>query len=372
MNVPFLDLKPVYAELQAELDAAWRRAVSSGWYILGAEVAAFEAEFAAYCGARHCVGVGNGLDAIHLILRALGIGPGDEVLVPSNTFIATWLGVTYAGATPVPVEPDEETFNLDPARLEAAITGRTRAIVPVHLYGQCADMDAINAVAARYGLKVVEDAAQAQGARYKGRRAGALADAAAFSFYPGKNLGALGDAGAVVTDDAALAERVRVLSNYGSRVKYAHEVRGVNSRLDELQAALLRAKLPRLDEWNERRRRVAQIYTQALEGVPDLRLPRAPAWAEPVWHLYVVRHPERARLREHLAARGVGTLIHYPLPPHLQPAYADMGCAPGAFPVAERMAREVLSLPMGPHLAAAEAEYVVAQASAFARQPEMT
>jgi dTDP-4-amino-4,6-dideoxygalactose transaminase len=366
MKVPFLDLKASYAELRGELDAACRRVMESGWFILGEEVHAFEEEFAAYCGARHCVGVGNGLDALHLILRALKIGEGDEVIVPANTYIATWLAVTYAGATPVPVEPDGRTFNLDPSRLEEAITPRTRAVMPVHLYGQCADMDAVNEVASRYGLKVIEDAAQAQGARYKGRRAGALGDAAGFSFYPGKNLGALGDAGAVVTNDTALAERVRVLRNYGSRVKYYNEERGFNSRLDELQAALLRVKLPKLDEWNERRRCVAERYLQALEGAPDLALPHVPAWAEPVWHLFVVRHPRRGLLQKHLDDCGVGTLIHYPLPSHMQTAYGDLGYAPGAFPLSEQMASEVLSLPMGPHLSDDEVDYIVSQLCSFA------
>lgn len=367
MNVPFLDLKAVYTELQAELDEATRRVLASGWYITGPEVEAFEAEFAAYCEARYCVGVANGLEALHLILRALDIGPGDEVVVPSNTFIATWLAVSYAGATPVPVEPDEETYNLAPALVEAALTERTKAIIPVHLYGQPADTDALGELAAKYGLAVIEDAAQAQGARLRGRRAGGLAHAAGFSFYPGKNLGALGDAGAVVTNDASLAERVRVLRNYGSRVKYEHEMRGFNSRLDELQAALLRVKLKRLDEWNERRRRLAEFYTQTLEGVPDLKLPRVPAWADPAWHLYVVRHRERARLQAHLAAAGIGTIIHYPCPPHLQAAYRELNYRRGAFPVAEQMANEVLSLPMGPHLSEAEAHYVVEQLAAFAR-----
>jgi dTDP-4-amino-4,6-dideoxygalactose transaminase len=367
MNVPFLDLKAVYAELQTELDAAAQRVLASGWYITGPEVEAFETEFAAYCGARHCVGVGNGLEALHLTLRALDVGPGDEVIVPSNTFIATWLAVSYAGATPVPVEPDEQTYNLDPALVEAAITPRTKAIMPVHLYGQPADMDAINELAAKYGIAVVEDAAQAQGARLRGRRAGGLGHAAGFSFYPGKNLGALGDAGAVVTNDAGLADRVRVLRNYGSHVKYEHEVRGVNSRLDELQAALLRVKLTRLDEWNERRKRAAEFYAQMLEGVADLALPRVPAWADPVWHLFVVRHPERERLRAHLTAAGIGTIIHYPCPPHLQPAYIDLGYKQGAFPIAERMAAEVLSLPLGPHLSEDAAQYVVEQLAAFAR-----
>lgn len=366
MKIPFLDLKAPHAELRDELEAAARRVMESGWFIMGPECEAFEAEFAAYCGARHCVGVGNGLEALHLILRAMDIGEGDEVIVPSNTYIATWLAVSYAGATPVPVEPDERTHNLDPARVEDAITPRTKAIMPVHLYGQPADMDAINEVAARRNLRVVEDAAQAHGALYKGRRAGALSDAAGFSFYPGKNLGALGDAGAVVTDDAGLADRVRVLRNYGSRVKYEHEARGYNSRLDELQAALMRAKLPVLDEWNARRRRVAESYLQQLEGVASLTLPHVPEWAEPVWHLFVVRTPERARLQTHLADAGVGTLIHYPKPPHLQTAYADAGHRAGDFPLAERLSEEVLSLPMGPHLSDEAVEYVVSKLSSFA------
>jgi dTDP-4-amino-4,6-dideoxygalactose transaminase len=366
MNVPFLDLKAPYLELRDEMDAAHRRVMESGWFVLGKELAAFEAEFADYCGVRHCVGVGNGLDALHLILRGMGIGAGDEVIVPSNTYIATWLAVSYAGATPVPVEPDPLTFNLDPARVEEAVTERTRAVMPVHLYGQPADMGPIKEVAERYGLRVVEDAAQAQGARYRGRRAGALADAAGFSFYPGKNLGALGDAGAITTDDDALAEELRRLRNYGSPVKYQHDVKGVNSRLDDLQAAFLRAKLPRLDEWNARRAALARRYTEQLEGVPDLSLPAVPDYAEPVWHLYVVRHPRREALREHLERAGVGTIIHYPTPPHLQPAYGELGLGEGAFPIAEAMAREVLSLPMGPHVTEEQADHVVRALSSFA------
>src|SRR5437763_5229476 len=255
MNVPFLDLKAAYAELQSEMDVAAQRVLASGWYIMGPEVEAFEAEFAAYCGARYCVGVSNGLESLHLFLRALGIGAGDEVLVPSNTFIATWLAVSYAGARPVPVEPDARTYNLDPALIEAAITPRTRAIIPVHLYGQTADVNALRELADKYGLAVIEDAAQAHGAILRGRRAGGLGHAAGFSFYPGKNLGALGDAGAVVTNDAALADRVRVLRNYGSRVKDQHEARGVNARLDELQEARQHGNPARLDQGNDRRRR---------------------------------------------------------------------------------------------------------------------
>jgi dTDP-4-amino-4,6-dideoxygalactose transaminase len=359
MPVPFLDLQAPYVELKEDLDAAWRRVMTSGWFVLGKEVEAFEAEFASYCGSGHCVGVANGLDALHLIVRAYGIGPGDEVIVPSNTFIATWLAVTQAGATPVPVEPTAATHNVDPDRIAAAITPRTRAIMVVHLYGQPADMDPIMAIARERGLKVIEDSAQAHGARYKGRRTGALGDAAGFSFYPGKNLGAIGDGGAVTTNDPALADRVRVLRNYGSRIKYQHEVAGFNSRLDELQAALLRVKLTRLDEWNARRRRVASHYLTALAGAPGLTLPVVPEWAEPAWHLFVVRHAARTSLQEALTTRGVGTLIHYPVPPHLQPAYASSGIPAGTFPIAERLASEVLSLPIGPHLGSTDSAEVV-------------
>ena len=366
MNVPFLDLKAAYTELKDDLDGACQRVMASGSFILGPEVAAFETEFAEFCEAKYCLGVANGLDALHLILRTLKIGAGDEVIVPSNTYIATWLAVSYAGATPVPVEPDERTYNLDPARLEAAITQKTKAIIAVHLYGQPADMDRIKEIAAPYGIKVIEDAAQAHGARYKGKPTGSLGDVAAFSFYPGKNLGALGDGGAVVTNDAALAEELRRLRNYGSRVKYWHEVKGFNSRLDELQAAFLRVKLRRLGEWNERRKQVASYYREMLEGVPDLQLPFVPEWAEPVWHLFVIRHPQRTALQKCLTDASVGTIIHYPVPPHLQRAYADMERLAGSFPLAERMAQEVLSLPMGPHLSERDAERVVAEVSSFA------
>ena len=350
MKVPFLDLKSTYLELKEELDSAYLRVMDSGWYVLGREVGSFEEEFAAYCEAGHCVGVANGLDALHLILRAYGIGEGDEVIVPVNTYIATWLAVSYSGAKPVPVEPDERTYNLVPELIERAVTTRTRAIVAVHLYGQPADMEGINAVASRHGLKVIEDAAQAHGARYKGHRAGSLGDAAGFSFYPGKNLGAAGDGGAVTTNDAGLADRIRVLRNYGSRVKYHNEVKGFNSRLDELQAALLRVKLSRLDEWNDRRGALAARYQEALERITDTVPPFVPAWAEPVWHLFVVRHPQRNHLQQQLADAGIGTLIHYPVPPHLSEAYSSEGWSPGDFPVTEAMAEEVLSLPMGPHV----------------------
>jgi dTDP-4-amino-4,6-dideoxygalactose transaminase len=334
--------------------------MESGWFILGAEVEAFETEFAAYCGARHCIGVGNGLDALHLILRAMEIGEGDEVIVPANTYIATWLAVSYAGATPVPVEPDERTYNIDPTQIEAAITERTCAIIAVHLYGQPAEMDAINEIAARHGIKVIEDAAQAQGAQYRGRMAGALADAAGFSFYPGKNLGALGDAGAITTNDPKLAERIRLLGNYGSSVKYRHDLKGFNSRLDELQAALLRVKLRKLDEWNDRRKAMARLYMQMLQA-KNLVLPFIPEHVETNWHQFVIRRRRRDELREHLAAAGVGTIIHYPIPPHMQKAYAELGLGAGTFPISESMAREVLSLPMSPHLSDKDVRLVASQ-----------
>ncbi len=365
MNVPFLDLKMPYQELQAELDTAYRRVMESGWFILGEEVETFERAFAMFCGAKHCIGVGNGLEALHLILRGYSIGKGDEVIVPANTYIATWLAVSYAGAVPVPVEPDARTYNLDPARIKRAITRRTRAILPVHLYGQPADMDPIRELARQHGLKVIEDAAQAHGATYKGKRAGSLSDAAGWSFYPGKNLGALGDAGAVTTDDDELADRIRVLRNYGSRVKYYNEVKGFNSRLDALQAALLRAKLPYLEEWNLRRKSIAGVYQMKLAGIPDLVLPNVPEGMDPSWHLFVVRHPKRDALQKHLTEAGVGTLIHYPVPPHLSKAYAEMGCKPGDFPITEEIANTALSLPMGPHLQAEQMQYVISTIESF-------
>jgi dTDP-3-amino-3,4,6-trideoxy-alpha-D-glucose transaminase len=348
--IPFLDMKSVYAELKPELDAAYARVMESGWFVLGKEVEAFEAEYAAFCGTRYCVGLGNGLEALELVLRAWDIGAGDEVIVPSNTYIATWLAVTAVGAKVVPVEPTPGGPNIDPDRLAAAITARTRAIMPVHLYGEPADMDAIAALANRHGLKVVEDVAQAQGSRVRGRRAGSLGQAGAHSFFPTKNIGAFGDAGAVTTDDPAMADRLRALRNYGSRVKYVNIERGFNSRLDEMQAAFLRVKLRHLDRWNAQRRTVAARYDDMLAGIPGLELPRVPQWAEPVWHLYVVRTARRAELMQALDKAGIGSLIHYPIPPHLQEAYADLGLPKGTFPIAERLAETVLSLPMGPHL----------------------
>lgn len=358
-TVPFLDLKGVMAEQRQALLQAFERVLDSGWYVLGTECEHFETEWAAYCGAAHAVGVANGLDALILALQAVGVQPGDEVIVPANTYIATWLAVSHLGATPVPVEPDPGTFNIDPGRIEAAITPRTRALLPVHLYGQAADLAPILALAARHGLRVVEDGAQAHGARYEGRRLGAHGDAVAWSFYPGKNLGALGDGGAVTTNDPAVAERIRVLRNYGSRVKYHNEVIGRNSRLDELQAALLRVRLPALDAQNAHRAAIATQYRDALAG-SGLQLQQVPAHADPVWHLFVVRHPQRDALARALAADGIGTVIHYPVAPHLQPAYAGLGLAAGSLPLSESLHQQVLSLPISPVQTPAQTQQVLA------------
>ena len=358
MRVPFNDLRAGYLELKDEIDAAVHRVLDSGWYILGPEVEAFESEFAQYCETRHAIGVANGLDALQLALRAMDVGAGDEVIVPSNTYIATWLAVSQCGATPVPVEPVEGTHNLDPSRIAAALTKRTKVILPVHLYGQPADLDPILALAREHGLRVLEDAAQAHGARYRGRRIGSHGDAVAWSFYPGKNLGAFGDGGAVTTNDPAIAERLRLLRNYGSSAKYVHAAQGFNSRLDPVQAAALRVKLKHLDAWNTRRRALAAQYMEGLEDT-GVQLPAVPAWSEPAWHLFVVRHPRRDALQRHLDAAGIGTLVHYPIPPHEQQAYASARFDAGAFPLASRLAREVLSLPIGPHLDSAGVARVI-------------
>ncbi len=324
----------------------------------------FEAEYANYCHTAHAVGVANGLDALHLALRAMGVGPGDEVIVPSNTYIATWLAVSQCGATPVPVEPDVLTFNINPALIEKAITSRTKVLLPVHLYGQPADMDPILAIARNHGLQVLEDAAQAHGARYKSKPLGAHGDAVAWSFYPGKNLGAMGDGGAVTTNDPEIADKIRILRNYGSKVKYVNEMQGYNSRLDPMQAAILSVKLERLDEWNIRRNAIAQRYQQGLANC-GLKLPHVPDWAEPVWHLFVVQHTHRDEMHKALAKSGIGSLIHYPIPPHRQQAYASNGWQPGALPLAECMANEVLSLPIGPHLTSEQQEIVLNELLSF-------
>jgi dTDP-3-amino-3,4,6-trideoxy-alpha-D-glucose transaminase len=358
-RVRFLDLGACYRELKDECDAVYQRVMASGWYILGQELEAFEEEFAAYCGLGSCVGVGNGLEALSLILRAYGIGQGDEVIVPANTFIATWLAASHTGARPIPVEPLPDTCNLDPGRVEAAVTRCTRAIIAVHLYGQPADMDAIRHIASKRGLRVIEDAAQAHGATWNGRRAGALADAAAFSFYPAKNLGAFGDGGAVVSDDRALIDRIRTLRNYGSLRKHQHDVRGYNSRLDPLQAAFLRVRLMHLDEWNARRREVARAYLGGLAGAAQCVLPAVAARAEPSWHLFVIRHATRDRLRRYLDSKGIETALHYPVPPHLSPAYADLGFRRGDLPVTELLADTVVSLPLSPHIGRPEVDRVI-------------
>lgn len=366
MRIPVLDLKPAIAELRPELDAAYRRVMDSGWLLLGGELEAFEAEYAKSVRVDHCIGVANGLEALQLVLMAHGIKAGHEVIVPSHGYIATWLAVTQVGATPVPVEPDPQTYNLDPARVAAAITPKTKVILPIHLYGQTADMLALKNLARKHGLFVLEDAAQAHGAIGRdGVASGAYGDAAGVSFYPTKNLGALADAGAVLTPYEGLAEKVRHLRNYGSVVRYQNEYQGMNSRLGELQAAFLRAKLPHLAAWNARRTALAARYLEQLRGAGDVVLPFVPVWAQPVWHLFVIRTAHRAALQEHLAAQGIGTQVHYPTPPHLSAAYRGMGWKRGAFPLAEQFANEVLSLPLSPHHTAAEIDEVCAAIRSF-------
>lgn len=357
--IDFLNLREINDRHAGEIREAIERVLRSGWYILATECEGFESEFAQFCGAAHAVGVANGLDALSLSLRALDIGPGDEVIVPSNTFVATWLAVSHVGATPVPVEPLEHSFNIDPGRIEAAITPRTRAIIPVHLYGQPADLAPILEIAKRRGLRVIEDAAQAHGARYRGRRIGAHGDAVCWSFYPGKNLGALGDGGAVTTDDPAIAARLRTLRNYGSKVKYHHEEVGFNSRLDEIQAAVLRVKLPALEAGNRRRAAIARAYIEGLQSA-EIALPQCAGDGEPAWHLFVVRHRRRDELARLLTAAGVATVIHYPVSPHLQPAYAHLGFSNKSLPIAEALQAQVLSLPIGPTQSDIETQAVIA------------
>jgi dTDP-4-amino-4,6-dideoxygalactose transaminase len=364
-SVPFVDLTAQYDSLAAELEETSRRVLRSTDYILGHELGLFEEEFAAFCATGHAVGVDSGTSALELALRAYGIGVGDQVITAANTFIATALAISYTGATPVLVDADPQTYTLDVSRLEEAVTSRTRAIIPVHLYGQPADMDPILEVAGRHGLRVIEDACQAHGATYRGRPAGSLGDAAAFSFYPAKNLGACGDGGMVVTDDARVADSIRMLRNYGQREKYQHLVHGFNRRLDTLQAALLRVKLRHLDGWNAARRRHARLYSQLLAG-SAVETPLEAGYARSVWHLYVVRCHDRAALRARLGERGIATGIHYPRPIHLQPAYCELGYARGDFPVAERQAEQILSLPMYPELGADLVERVAAAVAELA------
>lgn len=364
MDVRFLDLKAQHDEIADELRTVYETVMASGWYVLGRELEQFESEFARYCGAKFCIGVGSGLDALHLILRAMDIGPGDEVIVPTNTFIATWLAVSSTGATIVPVDPDPLTHTMDPALLSDAVTSRTKAVMPVHLYGHPAKMNEIEAIASDRGIAVVEDAAQAHGALYCGKPVGGLGRAAGFSFYPGKNLGAIGDGGAVTTNDSDLAESVRLLRNYGSRKKYEHLVPGFNSRLDELQAGFLRVKLRHLDRWNSRRREIAARYIDELKD-SGFGLPVCLPSTEPVWHLFVITHPRRDALQRHLDSHGIETVIHYPTAPHLQSAYARSGYKKGQFPIAERLQNEVLSLPIYPQMPDEQVAKVIAACRSF-------
>lgn len=364
MNVPFLTFRPMEHEIDADLRAAFERVYQNSWYILGREDEAFEQAFANYCGTRYCVGLGNGLDALTLSLEALGVGEGDEVLVPSNTFIATALAVTKTGATPVFVEPDIRTFNMNPDEITGKITKRTKAVIPVHLYGQACDMDRILSVAKQYGLYVVEDCAQAHGAVYKDRRVGAFGDIAAFSFYPGKNLGALGDGGGIVTDDEELAKRVRALGNYGSDYKYHHIYLGGNSRLDEMQAAFLSAKLPYLEKMNQERRRIADRYLHEITN-PDVVLPYVISDAVPVWHVFGIRCKRRDEMEAYLNENGIGTNKHYPIPIHLQDCYQNLGFKEGDYPVAEEISRTQLSIPLYFGMTKEEQDYVIEKINAF-------
>ncbi|MCM1537624.1 MAG: DegT/DnrJ/EryC1/StrS family aminotransferase [bacterium] len=356
--IPYSDLLPIHNQIRKELDEAYRRVMDSGWFITGKELAQFEHEFAAYCGTKYCIGVGNGLDALHLILRAYGIGTGDEVIVPANTFIATALAVSYAGATPVFVDCDENTYNMNPTLVEDKITARTKAVIAVHLYGRAADMRALREIADRYGLKLIEDAAQAHGAQLDGKRAGSLGDAAGFSFYPGKNLGALGDGGAITTSDKELAERIYTLRNYGSREKYHHERQGFNSRLDELQAAFLRVKLKHLDEWIEKRRQIAAYYLRTLDS-DKMKLPYTEMEQSNVWHIFPVMVKDKKAVQDCLRRHDIQTLNHYPIPVPMQKAYRELGYVQGAFRIAERYAEQEVSLPLWVGMSFEEMEQVV-------------
>lgn len=364
MKIPFVSFLPMEKELDKDLRAAFERVYTRSWYIEGVEDEAFEKAYAEYCGADYCVGVGNGLDALVMALKGIGVGPGDEVIVPSNTYIATALAVTYVGATPVFVEPDIRTFNINPILIEAAITDKTKAIMPVHLYGQACDMDPIMGIAKKHNLFVVEDCAQAHGATYKGKKIGTFGDAAGFSFYPGKNLGALGDAGATVTNNEELAKKVRALGNYGSDYKYHHIYKGNNSRLDELQAAFLAAKLPHLNRMNEERRRIAQKYIDGIKN-EEVILPYIPEYANPVWHIFGIRCKRRDELEKFLNDAGIGTNKHYPIPMHLQECYKDLGFKEGDFPVAEEISATELSIPMYYGMTDEEVQYVIDKVNEF-------
>lgn len=364
MNIPFVSFKPLEKELDTELRAAFERVYTNSWYIEGKEDEKFEAAFAEYCESKYCVGTGNGLDSLMLALKALGISSGDEVIVPSNTYIATALAVTYVGAKPVFVEPDIRTFDVDPNRIEEAITSKTKAIMPVHLYGQPCDMEPIVEIAKKHNLYIVEDCAQAHGATYKGKKIGSFGDAAGFSFYPGKNLGALGDAGATVTNSKELADKVRALGNYGSDYKYHHIYQGNNSRLDEMQAAFLAAKLPVLDKVNENRRATAKKYLEGIKN-KEVVLPYVPEYANPVWHIFGIRCKRRKELEEFLNSKGIATNKHYPIPMHLQECYKDLGFKKGDFPIAEEISETELSIPMYYGMTDVEIQYVIDKVNEF-------
>ncbi len=364
MKIPFVSFKPLEKELDTELREAFERVYTRSWYIEGEEDEKFEKSFAEYNSRKYCVGTGNGLDALLLALKALDVKKGDEVIVPSNTYIATALAVTYVGATPIFVDPDIRTFNIDPTKIEIAISKKTKAIIPVHLYGQPCDMDPIMKIAQKHKLFVIEDCAQAHGAKYNGKVIGSFGDAAGFSFYPGKNLGALGDAGAIVTDNEGLAKKVRALGNYGSDYKYHHIYQGNNSRLDEMQAAFLAAKLPYLNKVNKERRRIAQRYLQEICN-PEIVLPFVPEYAEPVWHIFGIRCNRRTELEKFLNDAGIGTNKHYPIPMHLQRCYKDLGLKKGEFPIAEEISETELSIPMFYGMTAEEIQYVIDRINEF-------
>jgi dTDP-4-amino-4,6-dideoxygalactose transaminase len=358
MNIPFLNMELMHSEIENEMASKFLEVYRSNWFVLGKQVEEFEKEFAEYCGVKYCIGVGNGLDALTLILKGYGIGEGDEVIIPSNTYIASALAVSYAGAKPVFVEPIANTYNIDPKLIEKSITNNTKAIMAVHLYGQAAHMNPINEIAKRYGLKVIEDSAQAQGTTYNGMKTGSLGDASGCSLYPGKNLGALGDAGVITTNDKDLADKIKILRNYGSEKKYHNLYKGMNSRLDELQAGLLRIKLQHIDKWNNDRRRIANRYMKGITN-SKLVLPHVPEYTDSNWHIFIVRSEERDRLQQYLSNNGIATLIHYPIPMHLQPAYSELGFTKGDYPIAEEIADKVLSLPMWYGMKDEEIDYVI-------------
>jgi dTDP-4-amino-4,6-dideoxygalactose transaminase len=365
MKTPFLNFKPMHSEIREEMHLAFSNVYDTNWYVMGNHVSQFEQEYALFNQTNYCIGVSNGLDALHLALKAVGVGAGDEVIVPSNTYIATALAVSYVGATPIFVEPNIETYNIDPKNIEAAITSKTKAIMPVHLYGQACEMEAIMQIAKKHNFYVIEDNAQAQGATYNGKTTGSWGHANGTSFYPGKNLGALGDAGAVTTNDQELATKIKMLGNYGSQKKYYNEVIGHNMRLDEVQAAFLSVKLKYLNKWTAQRQEIANWYENALKDVPQIILPKTAIHATHVYHLYVIRTPQRDELITYLNNKGIGTLIHYPIPPHLQGAYKELGFQKGDFPVAEELANTTVSLPVWYGITKKEVDEVASQIKTF-------